>query len=78
MVKMIKKEKDYNDRERLEKLGLTILVERRMRDDLIETFKIINGISNYGRNFFNISPRTENLLVRHISRPKTTNLIDFF
>ena len=26
------------------------LIERRMRDDLIETFKIINGISNYGRH----------------------------
>ena len=39
-------------RERLEKLGLTILLERRIRDDLIETFKIIHGISNYGGHFF--------------------------
>ena len=28
------------DRERLEKFGLTILLERRMKGDLIETFKI--------------------------------------
>ena len=39
--------------ERLEKLRLTTLLERRMRSDLIETFKIINGISNYNR-FFSI------------------------
>ena len=31
-----------------------------MRDDLPETFKIINGIFNYGRHFFNISLQTGN------------------
>ena len=31
--------------ERLEKLRLTTLLEKRRRDDLIETFKIINGIN---------------------------------
>ena len=30
----------------LGKLELTSLLERRMRGDLIETFKIINGTSN--------------------------------
>ena len=54
----IQRVKDYSYRERLEKLGLTTLLERRMRSDLIETFKIINGISNYGRYLFNISPKT--------------------
>ena len=49
-----------------------------MRDDLIETFKIINGNSNYGRHFFNNSPRTGNLLSRQISQTKSTNELDFF
>ena len=30
----------------------TTLLERRMRGDLIETFKIINGFVNYGHNMF--------------------------
>ena len=37
--------------ERLEKLELTTLREKRMRGDLIETLQIINGIPNYGRHF---------------------------
>ena len=31
---------------------ITTLLERRMRSDLIETFKTINGIVNYGHNMF--------------------------
>ena len=49
------KVKYFSDEERLQKLGLTTLLERRMRNDLIETFQIINGISNYKRLFKNIS-----------------------
>ena len=49
-----------------------------MRSDLIETFKIINEISNYRRHFFNISPQTENLLSRQISKIKSTNQVNFF
>ena len=37
---------------RLEKLNLTTLLERRVRGDLIETFKILSGIANYGEHFF--------------------------
>ena len=48
VTKIIKKVKDYSYRERLEKLGLTTLLERKVRNDQIETLKIINGISNYG------------------------------
>ena len=44
--------KDYSYKERVQKLGLTILLERRMRDDLIETFKIINGISDGKHSIF--------------------------
>ena len=45
-----KRVKDYSYRERLEKLGLTTLLER-MKSDLNEIFKIINEISNNGRHF---------------------------
>ena len=38
--------------ERLEKLGLTSLLEKRMRGDLTETIKIIFGISTYSKHFF--------------------------
>ena len=41
--------------------------ERRMTDQ-IETFRIINGISNYDRLFINISPQIGNLLSREISK----------
>ena len=49
---------------RLKKLGLTTLLERRMRGDLIETFKVLNNFNNYGSQFFNLSQRTGNLVVR--------------
>ena len=39
--KIIKRIKDFSYWERLEKIGLTTLLERRMRDDLIEIFKIM-------------------------------------
>ena len=72
--------KDYNYLERLKKLGITTLQERRMRDYLTETFKMINVISYYGRHFFNIFPCTRNFLSRQISKAKTksNNLLDFF
>ena len=49
-----------------------------MRGDLMETFKTINGISNYRRNFFNISSQTENLLPRQVLKTKSTNQLDLF
>ena len=48
---------------RLQELGLTTLVERRVRGDLIETFKIFKGIVNYGQNLFRTSRSGYNLLV---------------
>ena len=48
--------------ERLDKLSLTTLIERRARGDLIETFKIINGFADYGSNLFKISRSGVNLL----------------
>ena len=65
---------NFNYRERLSKLNMTTLLERRMRGDLIETFKILNSFSNYGTHLFNLSDRTQNLVCRSA---KLTN-IDFF
>jgi hypothetical protein len=69
---------DLSYKQRLESLGLTTLLERRMRGDFIETFKILNGFTNYGTEFFNVSPRTGNLVAREISKTKSTKQLDFF
>ena len=63
-----------NYKQRLKSLGLTTLLERRMRGDLIETFKILQGFNNYGKQFFNLSERTGNL----VSRERRLSNIDFF
>ena len=55
--------------ERLDKLYLTTLAERRIRGDLIETFKIVNSRVDYGGNLFNIGRSGSNL----ISRPSKSN-----
>ena len=44
----MKKLNDYNYKERLEKFGSITFLERRMREEQVESFKIINEISNYG------------------------------
>ena len=74
----MKRVKDYSCRSRLEKLGLTTLQEKRMRDDLIETIKKINKVLKYGRYFINISSRSGNLLLSQISKTKSTKQLDFF
>ena len=50
-------------RQRLQSLRLMTLLERRMRDDLIETFKIINRFVDHGHNMFgmNTAYRIRNL-----------------
>ena len=50
--------------ERLKTLGLTTLLERRARGDLIETFKIISGIAKYGHNLFQLSRSSQKLVSR--------------
>ena len=47
---------------RLEKLGITTLIERRSRGDLIETFKILNGFSDYGSDLFQVSRSGLNII----------------
>ena len=49
---------------RLKSLNLTTLAERRMRGDLIETFKIVRGFVNYGQSMFQISRSGMNLVSR--------------
>ena len=65
-------------RQRLQRLRLTTLLERRMRGDLIETFKIVNGYVNYGHNMFmtDASYQTRNLKV--ISHHPLRSAHDFF
>ena len=50
VIKIIKRVKDFSYRERLVKLGLIIILERRS-SHINETFKIINGIFNPDRYF---------------------------
>ena len=75
---IIKRIKYYIYRERLEKLGFTTLQERWMKGNLIETFKVINGMANYKRQFFNISPQTGNLQSRQIKKNKSTYRLNVF
>ena len=49
---------------RLKSLKLTTLAERRMRGDLIETFKVVRGFVNYGQSLFKVSRSGLNLLSR--------------
>ena len=65
----------YNDR--LEILKLTTLAERRLRGDLIETFKIVNNIAEYGENIYKISRSGSNIVSNvslNISNTKVKNL----
>ena len=50
--------------ERLEALNLTTLAERRLRGDLIETFKIVNNLVDYGKNLFKMSRTGRNIICR--------------
>ena len=43
-------------------LNLTTLAEQRIKGDLIETFKIINGIVEYGKDVFNVSKSGHNIV----------------
>ena len=50
-------------RDRLTKLNLTTLIERRARGDLIEVFKIFKGIAKYGGNLFKFSRSGMNIVL---------------
>ena len=57
--------------ERLDRLKITTLAERRIRGDLIETFKILNNKVSYGQNLFKLGSSRRNLLTY---RKSNTNL----
>ena len=66
-------------RQRLEKLNLTTLHERRMRGDLIEVFKSLNGHNSTVENVIKQSDRTGNLLVNERRKHSSRTLEnDFF
>ena len=50
--------------ERLDALKLTTLAERRIRGDLIETFKIFSNLVDYGSNIFKASRSGSNIVSR--------------
>ena len=56
--------------ERLDKLNLTTLAERRIRGDLIEAFKAVNGFSSLD-NIFNISRSGLNLVSKSMGNGST-------
>ena len=60
--------------ERLLALNLTTLAERRIRGDLIETFKIINGIVEYGKDVFKVS-RSGNNIVSKVSYDSSNSAV---
>ena len=61
---------DLSYKERLDKLKMTTLLERRMRGDLIEAFKILNGFTDNGGSWFNISSRTGKLIINGTNNHK--------
>ena len=50
----------YSDR--LNALNLTTLAERRVRGDLIETYKIVSNLVEYGEDIFNLSRSGSNIV----------------
>ena len=57
-------------RERLQKLQITTLLERRCCGDLIETFKITKNLTDYGRDLFQISRTGQHLVAPSNKRNK--------
>ena len=52
---------------RLAKIKLTTLGERRLRGDLIETLKIVNGLVEYGNGMFRLSRSNKNIIRKAIN-----------
>ena len=51
-------------KERLKKLKLTTLIERRARGDLIEVFKIFRGLCMYGKTLLKFSRSGMNIVLK--------------
>ena len=48
----------------MDRLKLTTLAERRLRGDLIETFKVVNNKVQYGQQLFKLGRSRRNLINR--------------
>ena len=59
--------------ERLKALQITTLAERRVRGDLIEAFKIVNGLVEYGEDIFMFS-RARDKIVSNLSMNANRNV----
>ena len=56
-TKLVPELKNLEYKDRLQRLGLTTLEDRRVRGDMIETYKIITGKENVNaENFFTMAP----------------------
>ena len=64
--------------QRLQRLRLSTLLERRMHGDLIETFKIINGFVDYGHNIFATNTAYRTLNLNFTSHHRLRSAHDFF
>ena len=66
--------------QRLEALNLTTLAERRIRGDIIETFKIVNNLVDYGQMSYTVSQSSLNLVNRslHSGNNKVDKLYNRF
>ena len=53
--KIIPELRDLSYEERLKECGLTTLETRKLREDQIEFFEILNGYENIDRNIFSLS-----------------------
>lgn len=64
-TKLVPALRDLPYEERLETLGLTTLENRRVRGDMLETYKILNGYENVDyTQFFQLAPKHGNITTR--------------
>ena len=61
---------------RLETMGLTTLGERRLRGDLIETFKMVTGKVEYGKDIFKLSRSGSNIVSKINNSSNIANSIN--
>ena len=60
MMRMVSDKRGKTYEEQLHNVGLTTLAERRLRGDLIQTFKVVNGISRVEKTeWFNLRENEE-------------------
>ena len=82
MTKLVPEIKDLPYEERCDRLGLTTLEKRRMRGDLIETYKILHGCENIDRQLFfelsDLSTRTNTFKLKKREHWRTVTRANTF